>query len=294
METATVMQTEEVRAHLRTMWGRVAGGWAEHAAFVDTRAAAMTERLLELARPERGARVLELAAGAGGVGLVAAGRVGPEGEVVISDVAPEMTGIASRRAGALGLGNVRTRVLDLEQIDEPDEAYDVVLCREGLMLVPDPDRAAREILRVLRPGGRVALTVWGPREQNPWLGIVFDTVSAETGAQLPPPGFPGPFSLEDRDRLAGVLAGAGLAEVEVEELPTPYRVGSVEEWWRRTAALAGPLSQRLAALPDPARQALLVRARAAVGAYETPTLLELPGLALVASAVRPEAAATAR
>jgi SAM-dependent methyltransferase len=269
-----------------TMWGRVAGGWAEHAAFVDTRAAAMTERLLELARPEPGARVLELAAGAGGAGLAAAGRVGADGEVVISDIAPEMTEIAGRRAAALGLRNVRTRVLDLEEIDEPDASYDVVLCREGLMLVADPARAAAEIRRVLRPGGRVALTVWGPREQNPWLGLVFDVVTAQTGTPVPPPGLAGPFSLEDSDRLAGLLAGAGLAEVEVDELPTPYRAGSVEEWWGRTTALAGPLAQRLAGLPEPARQALLVRARVAVRAYETPAGLELPGLALVASASR--------
>src|SRR5262249_7271093 len=229
-----------------------------------TRAAAMTERLLELARPEPGARVLELAAGAGGGGLVAAGRGGAGGEVVISDVAPEMTEIASRRAEALRLGHGRTRVLDLGRSDEPDGAYDVVLCREGLMLVPDPDRAAREILRVLRPGGRVAVSVWGPHEQNPWLGIVFDVVSAQTGAELPPPGLPGPFALEERARLAGVLEGAGLARVDVEELQTPYRAGSVEEWWRRTAELAGPLAQRLAALPESARQALLDRARSAV------------------------------
>ena len=102
---------------------------------------------------------------------------------------------------------MRTRELDLEQIDEPDGSYDVVLCREGLMLVPDPARAAREIARVLRPGGRVALAVWGPREQNPWLGVVFDAVSAQLGTPMPPPGIPGPFSLDDADGLAGAARG---------------------------------------------------------------------------------------
>src|SRR5205823_2349511 len=104
------------------------------------------------------------------------------GDVVLSDVAPEMTAIAAARAEAAGLINVSARDLDLEQIAEPDGSYDVVLCREGLMLVPDPVRAAREIRRVLRPGGRAAITVWGPRERNPWLGIVFDSVSAQLGA----------------------------------------------------------------------------------------------------------------
>ena len=94
----------------------------------------------------------------------------PGGEVVLSDVVPEMTAIAAARAEALGLDNVSTCVLDLEQIDQPDDSYDVVLCREGLMFAADPARAAGEIRRVLRPGGRVALAVWGPRERNPWLG----------------------------------------------------------------------------------------------------------------------------
>jgi SAM-dependent methyltransferase len=205
---------------------------------------------------------------------------------VLSDVAPEMTAIAAARAGAVGLANVRTRVLDLEEIDEPDGSYDVVLCREGLMLVPDPARAAREIRRVLRVDGRVALAVWGPRERNPWLGVVFDAVGAQLRQPVPPPGLPGPFSLDDADELAGLLTGAGLADVAVREVPTPYHAASAEGWWTRTAALAGPLAERLAQLPEPAAHALFVRARDAISEYEAPGGLEIPGVSLVASASR--------
>ena len=276
----------EVRTRLRTMWSAVAGGWDDHAEFTDARGAQLTEALLDLARPAPGERVLELACGAGGMGLAAAELVGAHGEVVISDVVPEMTAIARRRAEERGLGNVHFRELDLEQIDEPQASYDVVLCREGIMLVPDPALAAREIRRVLRPGGRVALAVWGPRERNPWLGVIFDTVSAQLGTPVPPPGLPGPFSLDDADRLAGLLRSAGLAEVDVVEVAVPYRAASVEEWWTRTAALAGPLAQRLAALPEPARQALVARAGEASRAYETANGLEFPGVSLAAGAVR--------
>src|SRR4249919_1726966 len=94
-------------------------------------------------------------------------------------VVAEMTSVASARAAARGLRNVIPRRLDLEEIDEPDASYDVVLCREGLMFASDPDRAAREIRRVLRPGGRAAIAVWGPRERNPWLGIVMTAVSEQ-------------------------------------------------------------------------------------------------------------------
>jgi SAM-dependent methyltransferase len=179
---------------------------------------------------------------------------------------------------------VQARVLDIESIDEPDASYDVVLCREGLMFAPDPARAASEIRRVLRPGGRVAIAVWGPRERNPWLGLVFDAVSAQTGRPVPPPGVPGPFSLGDSATVVALLADAGLAGVQISELPTPLRAGTFEEWWARTSALAGPLAKILAALPEGAAQVLRERLRDAVRPYTTPSGLEIPGLTLIASA----------
>jgi SAM-dependent methyltransferase len=274
---------DELRARLHGMWSAVAGSWAGHADYADARGAQVGERLLDLTLPQPGERVLELACGPGGLGFAAAARVAPDGEVVMSDVAAEMTAIASARADARGLTNVSTCVLDLERIDQPDDAYDVVLCREGLMFAVDPARAAREIARVLRPGGRVGLAVWGPRERNPWLGVVLDVVSAQTGAPAPPPGVPGPFSLSDSDKLAGLLADAQLADVAVSELPVPLHAGSFAEWWARTSALAGPLAKLLASLPDEAARALRARAQEAVSAYETPAGLDFPGITLLAT-----------
>lgn len=292
METGSVVKqadgrADETRAHLHSMWSSVADAWAEHAEYAEERGGVVTRRLLELAAPRPGERVLELACGPGAVGLAAAELVGPDGQVVLSDVAPEMTAIAAARADAAGIANVVTCELDLEQIDQPDGSYDVVLCREGLMLVLDPQRAAREMLRVLRPGGRLAVAVWGPRERNPWLGVVFDSVTAELGAPVPPPGVPGPFSLDDAGRLAGILNAAGLAEVDVHELPTPYIAASFDEWWTRTAALAGPLAKMLAALPEDKAAALRERAREGISQYETSDgRLEIPGASLIASAIR--------
>lgn len=280
---AEPQDSRELRAHLHGMWAAVAGGWAQHADYADARGAELTEKLLDLTMPQPGERVLELACGPGGAGLAAARRVAPDGEVVLSDVATEMTAIAAARAAARGVRNVSTRELDLEDIEQPDASYDVVLCREGLMFAIDPARAAREIRRVLAPGGRFALAVWGPRQRNPWLGVVFDAVSAQTGAPVPPPGVPGPFSLGDADRLAGLLRDAELADVVVSELPVPLRAESFEEWWTRTSALAGPMARILASLPEAGVQALRTRAREAVRPYETRGGLELPGVALLAA-----------
>lgn len=279
-------ELDQLRGHLHGMWSTVADAWAEHAEYADARQADLTQKLLDLGAPQPGERVLELACGPAGVGLAAAELVGPRGEVVLSDVASEMTAIAAARASALGLTNVRVRDLDIEQIDEPDRSYDVVLCREGLMFAADPALAARELHRVLRPGGRFALAVWGQRERNPWLGIIFDAVSAQTGVPVPPPGIPGPFALEDADALRELLSAAGLADVSVTEQPVPMRVASFEEWWTRTSALAGPLAKMLASLPEEAAGAIREHAREATRAYETPTGLELPGISLVAAGRR--------
>jgi SAM-dependent methyltransferase len=269
--------TNDLAAGLQAMWGAVADGWGEHADFVDARSATLTARMLDRAALRPGERVLELACGAGGLGMAAAEQVGPDGEVVLSDVAAEMTAIAARRAAARGIGNVTPRELDLERIAEPDASYDAVLCREGLMFALEPECAVAEIRRVLRPEGRFALAVWGPRERNPWLGIVLDAVGAQLGAPVPPPGIPGPFALGDPAQLRE-LVGA-----EVDEVSVPLHADSFDVWWSRTTALAGPLSKMLAVQPPDTLDAIRARAREAARAYETEDGLHFPGVSLVAS-----------
>lgn len=276
--------TEQLRTRLHEMWAAVAPAWAAHASYADARGLEIGETMLDRTGPVSGERVLELACGPGGLGLAAAARVAPGGEVVLSDVAAEMTAIAARRASAAGLTNVSACVLDLEDIARPDESYDVVLCREGLMFATDPARALLEIRRVLRPGGRLAVAVWGPRDRNPWLGVVFDAVSAQLERSVPPPGVPGPFSLSDAGRLEQLLHDAGMTGVAIAELAVPLEAGSFEEWWARTTALAGPLAGILATLPDPVVEGITERLRRTTSAYQTGTGFEFPGLSLVAAA----------
>jgi enediyne biosynthesis protein CalE5 len=285
-QSAPPGDVDELRAGLHVMWGSVAPGWEQNADFVDRRAADLTAAMLEAARLNPGDRVLELACGPGGLGLAAAERIGNEGEAVLSDVVPQMTAIAVARARERGIGNVTTLDLDLERIDQPDETYDAVLCREGIMLVPDHQGAAAEIRRVLRPGGRAVISVWGPRERNPWLGAMLDAVGAQLGGTFPPPGLPGPFALDGRDKLLTVLSGAGFEDVEIAEVEAPWRGASFDQWWLVTTALAGPLAKLLEIQPPEALEAIRSHAHRSLGEYESGDGLEIPGVTLVGTARR--------
>ena len=282
MESGQQEQVDELRSGLRTMWGLVAPGWEANADFIDARTEQLSEAMLAGVALQPDERVLELACGPGGLGLTAADQVGPGGEVVLSDVAPEMTAIAAERARQRGLENVTTLELDLERIAQPDDSYDAVLCREGIMLVPDPAAAAAEIHRVLRPGGRAAVSVWGPREENPWLTAMLEAVGEQLGGTFPPPGVPGPLSLGEDDELLAALKEGGFEEVEMSEIEVPWGGASFEEWWERTSALAGPVGKLLEAQPPEAVEAIKAGARQRLSRYESARGLEIPGVSLVA------------
>lgn len=266
---------------LHAIWAAAAPSWDEHADFVEDRGAVVRSAMLAVADLQPGDDVLELGCGPGGVGIAAAEIVGAEGHVVLSDVVPEMTAIAEERAGRRGLRNVVVRELDMEHIDVPDASFDAVLCREALMLVGDPTAAAREALRTLRPGGRAVFAVWGPPAENPWLSVLLDVVSAQLGAQVPPPGMPGPFALSGDGVLAQILTAAGFTAVDVSEVATPMQVASIDEWWAVVPSLAGPVAAIVDSLPDDVTSAMRADATAALRQFADADGYTIPGRSLV-------------
>jgi SAM-dependent methyltransferase len=240
------------------MWDSVAPGWEANAGFVDEQLALATEVLLDAARIGEGDRVLDLAAGPGGAGLIAAQRVGCTGRVVLSDVAAEMVAVAARRASADP--QVSTAVFDQSAIDFGDASFDAVINRHGLMFVEDPAGTVAEAVRVLRAGGRYAAMTWDRREANPWLGLVLDAVGAQFGVPFPPPNVRGPFSLDTPDVLTSVLRDGGLERVTVQAMSTPMHAASLDKWWERVPKLAGPLAIALAGMDADVQNAIRQRA----------------------------------
>ena len=198
--------------------------------------------------PNRGDRVLELAAGPGETGFKVLPRIQPGGELISTDGAPEMVEAARRRAADLGLTGVRFAVEDAAALSLADDAVDRVVCRFGIMLVPDMERVASEIARVLRPGGAAVLAVWASTSLNPWMTAP-GRAALELGYTEPPDhDAPGPFRLSDPERLRAVIAGGGLTIEVVEDVPVQWVAESLDEWWeatRDTSRMLTQLTERL-------------------------------------------------
>ena len=229
-------------------WQQVAGGWARRRGYVWDASREVGELLVDALDPQAGETILELAAGPGDTGFLAAARIGDSGRLLSTDFSPEMVAAANARADELGLTNVEHRVIDAQAIDLPDASVDCALCRWGYMLMPDPLRALEETRRVLRPGGRLAFSVWADAASNPWASTVGRTV-VELGYVDPPaPDSPGPFRLGDLERVRSLVEEAGLESPSVTDVPVRWRNADFEEFWTIVGDVSFTLRTMLATL----------------------------------------------
>lgn len=244
--------------------------------------------MIELLEPRPGLRLLELAAGPGETGFRALARIRPGGELLSTDVAPEMVEVARRHAEELGLEDVRFAVENAADLSLPDASADAVLCRFGLMLVPEMDRAAAEISRVLRPGGRAVLAVWASSRLNPWM-TAGGRAAVELGLVEPPDrDAPGPFRLSDPDRLRSVVAASGLEIESVEEVPVAWAASSLDEWWETAHDTSRMLATLLERLTPQEAGALRARSEAHLREFVADDgSIAVPGLARVVAARSP-------
>ena len=283
-ETTSLGSADEYRRRSYRNWQSAAAGWEREREAVQAALAPLTDWMLERLAAQPGQTILELGAGTGETGLLAARLVDPGGRVILTDRSTAMLEAAERRARELGLSNVELRALDMEAIDLPEAAVDGVLCRLALMLVPDTAAALAGIRRVLRPGGRLIATVWDAVERNPWAPALWEVVERMT--DLPParPGGPGMFSLGDAGRIEALLADAGFREIAVEPIAIEWRYDDFESYWRTQSSLNGSLSQLLPTLPQEERDLLADAVRKAVERFRGPEGYRAPGSALGISA----------
>lgn len=278
---------DEQRELLLDGWDDAAQGWGRQADRTQAVALPISAWMIEKARPAPGERVLELAAGPGDTGFMAARLIDPGGTLITSDAVAGMLDVARERAEEQGIANVEFKRLQLEWIDLPTASVDVVLCRWGVMLIFDPGAALRECRRVLKPGGRLALAVWDPPEANPWATII-QRVLVELGHVEPmAPGGPGMFALAAPGKLVELLEEAGFFDIETQSVPIVRRYRSVLDWLGETRDLSRQFSGVWGRLSDEERQQLRETVTTAASDYiDESGAVAVPGssLAAVASA----------
>ena len=229
---------DQQRATSREAWEQAAAGWGRVADRVRDWAIELSATMVDALALQPGQRVLELAAGPGDTGFMAAELVAPGGTLICSDGAEAMLEVARQRAAAQGVSNVEFRLLDLEWIDLPTADVDAVLCRWGIMLVVDPEAAAHEIRRVLKPGGRAALAVWDEPARNPWTTVAADALIELGLAEPPDPDEPGMFTLAGDGVLRELLESAGLLDVKVRAITLERRADGVDQYLAETLAMS--------------------------------------------------------
>ncbi len=266
-------------------WEAAASGWTRQQEKIRGFGAPVSAWMLDAVALQPGQRVLELAAGLGETGMLAAELVAPMGGVIVSDQADAMLDGARARAVELGLSNIEFQVIGAEWIDLPLASVDAVLCRWGYMLLADPPAALAETRRVLRPGGRVALAVWDSVQHNPWA-LLPTMELIERGLTAPPaPGTPGPFALGDPERVRELLAQAGFADIDVQSLQVEQRHASFEDFWETTLDIAHAFHNAVLSRPEDEIAEIRAGLAARLEPFtEADGMLAIPGRTLVASA----------
>jgi len=242
--------------------------------------------MIEMAQLGAGQLVLDIATGAGEPSLSAAARVGPQGYVLATDLSENILQYAQRSANVMGLKNFETRVMDGENLTLPDNVFDVVFCRFGLIFMPGQTVALSEWLRVLKPGGRVVLSVYSSPERNAWGAMPLAIIHRRAKLPPPGPGMPGVFSLGAPGALEAKMDIAGFKNVQVEYLSTPLRMPTAKEAIRFERETFSGFNQLMIDLSYEEREQIWDEVEKAMRIYESPRGFEAPCQAIIACGVK--------
>lgn len=247
--TAQEFDTTSYKAGQQRDWDAVAAGWIKWWPVLETGATRISQHMIDLAEVKPGQRVLDVATGIGEPALSAARRVGDDGRVIAVDQSSGMLDIARQRAREHGLNNVEFIASDMELLDLPHYTFDSILCRWGLMFLPNLVDALGRLQRLLRPGGKFAGAVWAEASKVPSISLAMSVVREALHAPPPPPGMPGPFSLADPEHLEDIMLDAGFVEFHCEPVPVEFEVPSAAAYAEFTKDIAAPIVAMLADQP---------------------------------------------
>jgi SAM-dependent methyltransferase len=268
-------------------WTNSAPFWEKHHAVLRQMFAPVAQALVDGAQVRAGHTVLDVATGPGEPALSLAALVGPEGKIFGADPIPEMIAGARRAADRLGLKNAKFEVAFADQLPFPNETFDAVVSRFGVMFFPSPVDGVREMLRVLKPKGKLALAVWSSVDRNPFFYALSRVIERYIDSPPPGPDAPDAFRFANPGKLLNIFSEAGVTgpteHVHQFKIEAPV---SLEEFWTLRLEISEVLREKLATLSTERRAEVKRQALEAFRGYSTDRGLSFPAEVLIVSGAK--------
>jgi len=240
---------EDIRNAQKATWNKFSPGWKKWDDLTMSFLKPHGDAIIEHLKPGSSDSVLDIAAGTGEPGLTIAPMLS-DGKVIQTDLSEGMLEVAKEKAENRGINNLETQIADACELPFADNTFDAVSCRLGFMFFPDMQMAAAEMLRVLKPGGRLATTVWGVAEKNFWVTCISKNIKKYIEMPTPPEGAPGMFRCASAGLVAGLFDKVGLRNILEEEIPGKINCSSAEEFWNFQTEIAAPFVGALSTADD--------------------------------------------
>lgn len=233
-------QLELIRDQQRESWNKFSPGWKKWDDLFMDFLKPMGDEIIRLLNPQGKNLILDIAAGTGEPGLTIASRI-PEGKVIITDLSGDMLAIAREHAAKRNIANMETVVCDVSELPFEDNTFDAVSCRFGFMFFPDMQLAAKEMVRVLKPEGKLAASIWNGPDKNFWVTATMATIARNMDLPAPPAGSPGMFRCAKSGLIADLFTQAGLKHVTEKEISGKLRVGTADVYWNVMTEVGAPI-----------------------------------------------------
>ena len=268
-------------------WSASAPFWEKHGEIIRQMFAPITQALVEDAQIGSQHSVLDIATGPGEPALSVAALVGPEGKVFGIDPVPEMVAAARRAADRLGLKNAQFDVAFADHLPFPADTFDAVISRFGVMFFPSPVDAVREMLRVLKPGRKLALAVWHFAERNPFHYTLSRVIDRYVESPPLAPDAPDAFRFARPGKLAEVLTEAGVMAPSERLLQFTIQAPiSVEDFWTLRCEMSEKLREKIAMLSKEQANEVKRQVLEALREYSTDRGMSFPAEVLIVSGAK--------